>query len=195
MVGGDLQGLLQLVDGEGLRQDGAVYEDVVQALGLDLRDVITDLVIRYRELNPATTFYMTMNRKNIDPEEYDIIIDEACDLYPQWSQVSLQQYRPLFCSSERNPICTQQLTLRQLSDQGFIAFEDNGNLYRRLISVHENAGLALNLVAMCNDARCYFRLLASGMVIALLKEASRPPDGTRFLNVTDFHETIQFKAY
>lgn len=170
-------------------------EGPIRLLVLDMRDVITDLVIRYRELNPATTFYMTMNRKNITPEDYDIIIDETCDFYSEWEQVSLGEYRLRFCSSERNPICTRPVTLRQLSEQGFIAFEDNGNLYQRLMHAYESRGFTPKLVAMCNDVRCYQRLLAADMGVALLKEVPRPPEGTRFVTVADFNETIRFAAY
>lgn len=169
----------------------------IRLLVLDLRPSITNRVVQFREADPAATFYMTMNRKNIDPEDYDIIIDEECDRYPGWTPVALREYRLAFACSADNPLANRRVALRELANEAFIGYEDDGNLYRRMLKTCRNAGFEPRVVTMCNDVRCYLSLLTAGFGIALLKKDAPAASGARYkhMDVVDFDQTIRIAAY
>ena len=170
-------------------------EKPVRVLVLDMRLLVTEWVIRYRKLNPTAAVYMTMNRRGADLEKYDIVIDEECDRYPDWDSIHLGEHKLRFTCSDRNPIWLRQLKLCDLATEDFIAYEENGNLYRRLMKICKDAGFKPRLAALCNDAACHHQLLMANTGIALLKMHRRPPEGLRYLDVVDFDQTIRFAAY
>lgn len=175
---------------------GQAEEDrPIRLLVLDMRPSITNRVIEFRKLNPAADFYLTMNRKNIDPEDYDVIIDERCSRYPGWVEVPLREYHLSFVCSERNPLANRSVKLRDLENEAFMGYEDDGNLYRRMLKTCREAGFEPRVVSMCNDVQCYLRLLAAGLGIALLKKDAPAIPGTKYMDVVDFDQVICFAAY
>ena len=170
-------------------------EKPVRILVTDDRWVITELIVRYRELNPTATFFLNMTRRNADPDDYDIIIEKKCDRYPDRQVFPLGEYKLRFCCSTRNPICSRRLTVQDLAQEGFLGFEEDGNLFRCLLSICEEAGFTPKITAMCNDVNCYLRLLVGNMGLVLMKEWKHPPEGTRYLDMVDFDRSIQLMAY
>lgn len=170
-------------------------ERPIRLLVLDMRPSITNRVVQFRDLYPTAEFYMTMNRKNIDPEDYDIIIDEECDRYPGWTAVPVNEYRLAFSCSERNPLANRRVMLWELANENFMGYEEDGNLYRRMLKTCREAGFEPRVASMCNDVRCYFKLLAAGFGIALLKADAPPVPGIKYMDIADFEQTIRFVAY
>lgn len=167
----------------------------VHLLVLDLRPPITRQVIRFQEENPKATFYMTMSRKNADPEDYDIIIDEECDRYPGRAVEPLKEYKLRFCASEKNPVTGHPVRLRDLANENFIGYEEEGNMYRRMVKTCVEAGFEPRILSMCNDVRCFHMLLSAGGGLALVKGHGKPVAGTKFIDVVDFDQTIRYAAY
>lgn len=161
-----------------------------------MRPVVTEWLIRFRELNPTVKFFMNTTRRLTTAEDYDVIIDvDVKDRYPGWEAIPLRKYQTRFCCSERNPISNKPLMLRDLANESFLGFEAQGHLTSHMVKRCREAGFEPRIAAMCNDVRCYLRLLQAGVGIALIKKESRPHDGTRYLDIVDFDFEVQLMAY
>lgn len=152
---------------------------------------VTELVIRYRELNPAAILFLNMSRRDVDPDDYDIIIDQENSRFADRATLSLGEYKMRFCASLRNPICNRRLTVQDLAQEDFLIFEHDG----RVMAICREEGFTPKITTICNDLKCYYRLLERNMGIALLKEKRSPPEGTRYLDVVDFDHSIKLMAY
>ena len=166
-------------------------EKPVRILVVCERVNVTELVIRYRELNPTAILFLNMTRRDVDPGDYDIIINQENDQYRDRQAISLGEYRMRFCASLRNPICNRRLTLAELAQEDFLVFEEDG----KVMAICKEAGFTPKITTICNDLKCYYRLLERNMGIVLLKEKKSPPEGTRYLDVVDFDHSIQLMAY
>ena len=166
-------------------------EKPVRILVVCERVNVTELVIRYRELNPTAILFLNMTRRDVDPGDYDIIINQENDQYRDRQAISLGEYRMRFCASLRNPICNRRLTLAELAQEDFLVFEEDG----KVMAICKEAGFTPKITTICSDLKCYYRLLERNMGIVLLKEKKSPPEGTRYLDVVDFDHSIQLMAY
>ena len=171
-------------------------EEPIRVLMLAIMERVTDWVIHYRKLYPTATFRLDMSRTNMESEPFDILVDEDSDKYPDYEKFPLMEFKLKFCCSKENPLCGRKVRLAELADQEFVALKAGGRTHKHLIKACESAGFQPKIVAMCNDVRCYRRLISAGVGMALMLEDGRiPAEDAQYLDVVDYDCTYRVMAY
>ena len=187
-----LMGLDRAVEGLKPQQE----EEPIHVLMLAIMERVTDWVIHYRKLYPTATFRLDMNRRDMETDKFDILVDEDSDKYPGYEKFPLMEFKLKFCASKQNPLCGRKLRLAELADQDFVALKEGGRTHKHLIKACENAGFQPKIVAMCNDVRCYRRLITAGVGVSLMLEDGRSPaQDAQYLDVVDYDCTYRVMAY
>lgn len=184
--------------------DGAVCEianrgDDRQEIRLLVRAVrrwITDSIIAYNKMYPQVAFKTVFDFRETDYKNYDIVIDEESDRYPDCEGIEIYStWLRLKCSTE-DPLCGGNYTLRQLCDHKFISMGEESNMHKILTKSCGRAGFSPNIAIICNDIECYEKLIASGMGIGMGREDASDHDlGVATLDVSDFREKYSVYAY
>jgi len=137
-----------------------------------------------------------MSRKDAELDRFDILVDEDSDKYSDFEKTPLMEFKLKFCCSKQNPLCGRKVRLAELADQDFVAIKEGGRTHKHLIKACESAGFQPKIVAMCNDVRCYRRLISAGVGVALMLEDGRSPaQDARYLDVVDYDCTYRVMAY
>lgn len=171
-------------------------EAPIRVLMLAIMERVTDWVIHYRKLYPTATFRLDMSRMNLELEKFDVLVDEDSDKYPGFEKFPLMEFKLKFCCAKDNPLCGRKVRLADLADQDFVAIKEGGRTHRHLIKACESAGFQPKIVAMCNDVRCYRRLISAGVGMALMLEDGRSPaQDAQYLDVVDYDCTYRVMAY
>lgn len=187
-----LAGLDRAIENLKPRQEG----EPVRVLMLAIMERVTDWVIHYRKLYPTTTFRVDMSRMNMELDKFDVIVDEDSDRYPGFEKVRLMEFKLKFCCARQNPLCGRRVRLAELADQDFVALKEGGRTHKHLMKACESVGFQPKIVAMCNDVRCYRRLISAGVGIALMVEdGSNPAEDSQYMDVVDYDCTYRVMAY
>ncbi len=169
----------------------------IKILARAMRGEITERIIEYKTKNPHIKFKTVFDFNEMNVENYDIIIDEESDRYPDCERFLLYETQIRLCASETSPLCHKRWTLKQLSDQPFISIGENNGLHRILIKACKKAGFNPNIEVLSNDVSCLNKCIAAGVGIGLAREysgrASRK--NTRILDVLDFNEKQSIFSY
>jgi len=171
-------------------------EEPVRVLMLAIMERVTDWVIHYRKLYPTVTFRLDMSRRDQEMDKFDVLVDEDSDKYPDFEKILLMEFKLRFCCAKQNPLCGRKVRLADLADQDFVAIKEGGRTHRHLIKACESAGFQPKIVAMCNDVRCYRRLISAGVGVALMLEDGRvPAQDAQYLDVVDYDCSYRVMAY
>ena len=162
-----------------------------------LRSDITDAIIEFRKLHPQIVFKTVFDFSDQDPDSFDLIIDERTDRYPTLTCNELCRMGLSFTASKDSPLCGRKWTVRQLSQQAFVSMGENSNMHNLLLHTCQKAGFTPNISVLCNDAKCFEKLVESGIGIGLERSAAKGAHAERIcpLQVTDFHEQYIVCAY
>ena len=99
-----------------------------------MRSSITDKIIEYSEKHPDITFKTSFDFNETNFENYDIIIDEKSEKYPDYESFELYDMRLRMMVSDKSSVSNRRCTLQQLSDKPFISLGEQSNMHRILIS-------------------------------------------------------------
>ncbi len=162
-----------------------------------MRSKITDCIIEYNKNHPQIVFNTVFDFGETDFENYDIIIDEQADAYPDYEKFQLCSMRLRMRVSEDSPLCGRRLTLNQLSGQRFVSLGEQSNMHKILLSACKNAGFTPKISVLCNDIECHEKLIESGLGIGLGREIHKGEDfkKIRCLDVADFNESYVVYGY
>ena len=162
-----------------------------------MRDPITDHIIEYRSKHPHITFktVFDFNERNIG--NYDIIIDEENDCYPEYEKFVLYTTHIRFRASKDNPLCQKKLTLKQLANQPFVSIGENNSMHKILLDTCERAGFVPNIVVQSNDLRCNQNFIAADVGLGLGRDypGASLPENMVYLDVVDFNEKQNICGY
>lgn len=168
----------------------------IRLLVRSMRRKITDRIIAYRALYPKTSFKTVFDFREIQSQDYDIIIDTESDCYPDFDRFPLFHMRLQLKCAATDPLCGQPLSMGQLSGRSFVTMGAESNLHRQLYRACARAGFTPDIAIQCNDIECYEKFIAAGMGIALGRE--KPEDaanGVAYLDVTDLEEYYTVYGY
>lgn len=171
-------------------------EREIRLLVRGMRRRVTDLIIAYSKRHPQVAFKTVFDFRDTDYGNYDIVIDEESDRYPDCEGIEIYStWLRLKCAAD-DPLCGKTYTLRQLCSQKFISMGEESNMHKILTRACNRAGFTPNIAIICNDIECYEKLIASGMGIgAGREEAADREMGVEMLEVTDFREKYSVYAY
>lgn len=189
-----------------LEIDGAVGEIVSQSgddreikiLVRSMRRKIADLIIEYNAKYPSAAFKTVFDFGETNLENYDIIIDEETDSYPEYEKFELYSMHLRIKCASGNPLCGKKLVLKQLCNQKFISMGEESNLHKILVNACNRVGFTPDIAVLCNDIECYDKFIASGMGIAVGREKNdrdAAEEGVEYLDVTDFNERYTIYGY
>lgn len=169
----------------------------IKLLVRGMRDVITDYIIEYKARHPHIAFNTVFNFEDMNFDNYDIIVDEKADRYPQYEKFDLYTTKIQLRASSSNPLCGKSLVLKQLSDQPFISIGENNGMHEIFVSACKKAGFTPNIIIQCNDLLCNRKFVEAGVGIGLGRAYpwGEPLKGVEVLNITDFQEMQTICCY
>lgn len=155
-----------------------------------MRGEITDYIVEYKTKHPHIAFKTVFNFDDISFENYDIIIDEKTDRYPQYERIDLYTTRIQLRASSTNPLCGKKLTLKQLFNQSFISIGENNGIHNLFINACKRAGFTPNIIVQSNDLECNRKFVEADIGIGLDREYpwGDSSDKLVYLDITDFNE-------
>ncbi len=162
-----------------------------------MRGEITDHIIEYKSKHPHIAFMTVFDFDETNFENYDIIIDEKCDKYPQYEKIDLYTTRIRLRASAKSPLCEKKLSLMELSNHPFVSIGENNSMHKILINACKKAGFAPNIVVQSNDISCNRKFVEAGVGIGLGREYSHSEKSknVEYLDVTDFNEKQTICSY
>ncbi len=155
-----------------------------------MRGEITNHIIEYKTKHPHVSFMTVFDFNETNFENYDIIIDEACDKYPTYERIDLYSTQLRLRVSANSPLCRKKLTLKQLINQPFVSIGENNGMHNILINACKKAGFNPNIVVQSNDILCNQKCVEAGIGIGIGREYphANKPEGVKSLDVSDFNE-------
>ena len=169
----------------------------IRMLVCTTRSEITAAIIAFKQKFPKAMFRTVFDFSETDYSSYDIVIDEQKDGYSGYDRFVFMRTRLRLKAAAKNPLCGKPLTLRQLASASFISIGEQNSMNKILINACRQAGFHPNIAIQCNDIKCYEACLVADVGVALGREYPNAalPEGTRYLNVTDFDEVQTICCY
>lgn len=184
----ELQGAVRELTSES--EDTREIKMLVRAMRSD----ITDLIIEYKEKFPRARFIISFDFGERDLEKYDIIIDEMTNIYPKHQCFELYRMKLYMTVQNGSSLADRGLCLTDLRNESFISLSEQSNMHRILLKACKRAGFTPNITVLCNDIKCYERLIESGMGIGLARKR-KDTARIRYLDISDFDEEYAVFAY
>ena len=162
-----------------------------------MRGEITNYIVEYKTNHPHIAFKTVFDFDDMKFENYDIIIDEKTDRYPQYEKIELYTTKIQLRAAVTNPLCGKKLTLRQISDQAFISIGENNGIHNIFVNACKRAGFAPKIIVQSNDLLCNRKFVEADIGIGLDRAYpwGDPSDKLAYLNVSDFNEQQTICAY
>ncbi len=152
------------------------------------RSEITNRIIEYKQDHPQISFRTVFDFDVEDFDDFDLIIDEENDRYPDFVQLPLATLDLQLQVAKNSPLLEKKWQLRQLADQPFISIGENNGLHKILIRACKRAGFSPNIVVQANDILCRQRCIENGVGIGIGRSLHRSLFSITKLDVTDFKE-------
>ena len=166
----------------------------IRVLVRGMRRNITDMILRFKEKIPSCSFKVCFNFSETNFENYDIIIDEESELYPQYEKFEFFSTKLRIKCAKDHPLLGRKIKMKQLCDSNFMSMGEESNLHRILLDVCSQAGFTPKISVMCNDLECYEKLIAGGIGIAIGREKSLSPE-IFYLDVSDLDKRYTLYCY
>lgn len=160
-----------------------------------MRSDVTDLIIEYKAKFPNAKFIISFDFSERDFEKYDIIIDEMTNIYTKHQSFELYRMKLYMTVNSKNPLADKSLMLCDLADESFVSLSEQSNMHRILMKACKRVGFTPNITILCNDIKCYERLIESGMGIGLARKRKDTAKNIRYLDIVDFDEVYTVFAY
>ena len=160
----------------------------IRILVLTMRERIVNTLVEYQKNHPDVHIHAMFNANNDVPSQYDVIVDQECDAYPEYNQRELCSFQLCFKAPANSPLVGKMLTMKDLRNQSFITMDTNTELNSALLEGCKNADFYPNIVIRTNDPSYYTRCVQNKLGIGLWRKYNDPKnDGLEYLTVTDFH--------
>lgn len=168
----------------------------VKILVLSMRRIITGCIIDFKKVYPHIHFKTSFEYGTVDPNEYDIIIDDTPKKYVSFDSTILCRSNLRLKVARSSPLCGRKLTLHELRNEPFVTMSENGRLHAILMRACQNAGFTPKIAARINDLNCYHQFLTAGLGIGLGRDMQDETNsGLCYLDVQDFHEQQTIYCY
>ena len=180
-----------------LREVSPDSEDTreIKMLVRAMRSDITDAIIEYKAKFPKAKFKISFDFSERDFERYDIIIDEKSNTYPKHQSFELYSMELCMTAPPDSPLTKKRLHLSDLAEESFISLGEQSNMHRILLKACKQSGFTPDIAILCNDIKCYERLIESGMGLGLERKRKDTVRNIRYLDVVDFDEVYTVFAY
>lgn len=181
--------------------------DALNSFSTDIREIkilvramrgeITDHIIEYKTKHPHIPFKTVFDFDETNFENYDIIIDEKCDKYPEYERIDLYTTKVRLRVATKSPLCGKKLTLKQLRDYPFVSIGENNGMHKILIAACKKVGFTPNIVVQSNDISCNRKFVEADVGIGLGREYSHSgkSENIEYLDITDFNEKQTICCY
>lgn len=184
---------------QAMKDLSAASEDTreIRMLVRAMRGNITDYIIEHNRERPQIRFQINFDNAEEDFEKYDIIIDEKCDLYPNYHRIELCRMRLRLTVSRNSPLCRRKWTMKQLENQQFISLGEQSNMHKVLMNACKKAGFSPNISLRSNDMKYYEKLIESGIGIGIERDNPKSLEkrSIAYLDVSDFEAESAVCAY
>ena len=184
---------------QAMKDLSAASEDTreIRMLVRAMRGNITDYIIEHNRERPQIRFQINFDNAEEDFEKYDIIIDEKCDLYPNYHRIELCRMRLRLTVSRNSPLCLRKWTMKQLENQQFISLGEQSNMHKVLMNACKKAGFSPNISLRSNDMKYYEKLIESGIGIGIERDNPKSLEkrSIAYLDVSDFEAESAVCAY
>jgi len=184
IVFGELNSVTGLLSGQ--HTDNREVNILVRAM----RHEITKLVIEYKQHYPNSKINISFSCLEDDYHNFDIIIDEMSDLYPDYIRNEQCFSAVYMVVSKNHPLRERPLTLKQLSNEYFLITSEDNALYQGLLKACQRAGFTPKIALCCNDSQCYRESIESGIGIGLCRSRPTPRINTETFDVLDIPDFI-----
>ena len=174
-----------------LRQVSGAADDnkEIKILVKAIRALITDQVIRYKKTYTHTRFKLVADFDETNRDDYDIIVDTKCNLYPGYDVIELGKQRIYCYVPADSHLCNRRFQLKQLAQMPFVLMSQRGNQGKIFVAACKAAGFTPNIVAQVNDSACFRKMISSGIAIGVTGKFGTAVEGNTTLvplNITDF---------
>ena len=169
----------------------------IKMLVRSVRRDITDYIVQYKESHPKTSFKTVFDFAESNFDNYDIIIDEKSNSYPNWESFSLCSLKLVLKAASGKFPKNAKMSLSSLKNEAFVSFGEQSNTHRLLVNECEKAGFTPNIAVQSNDIDCHERFIESGICIGVGLEGNAPikSDRVTLLNVEDFNQRYEIYCY
>jgi len=160
------------------------------------RNRITNAITEYKKQHPRISFITIFDFAEKDNEDYHIIIDDNPQYGSEYESFVISDVPIRLKASETLSLHGKPLSLASLKNIPFVSMGESSNMHKILVKACAKAGFTPKIAVSANDILCYRKCLESGIGIGYGREDfSELPEGTRFLEVTDFNERQVVSAY
>ncbi len=169
----------------------------IKMLVRSVRRDITDYIVQYKESHPKTSFKTVFDFAENNFDNYDIIIDEKTNSYPNWDSFPLCSFRLVLKAASGKFPKNAKMRLSSLKNEAFVSFGEQSNTHRLLVKECEKAGFTPNIAVQSNDIDCHERFIESGIGIGVGLEGSVPLKSSKVtcLDVQDFNQRYEIYCY
>ena len=180
-----------VIDVSGEYADTREIKMLVRAL----REDITDYIIEFRKKHPQIAFKITLDFKENNYEDFDIIIDEKCNIHHDCEEFVLSKMRLRLMTNAESVLANKKLFMKDLAKENFVSWGEKSNMHRILDSACQRAGFKPNIAVMSNDTKCHRKFIESGLGIGLARDGARDSENMCALFVEDFNEIYTVCTY
>ena len=163
---------------------------VIKMLVCALREQVTNKIIAYKTKNPHIAFKTVFDFDETDFSDYDIIIDEKTDKYPQYGCVEFFSADVKLCASRNSPLRNKKLTLAELRNVPFISVGEHNGLTKILVNACKKNGFSPDFAVQSNDLSCTKKCVESGIGVGVVRIDGNEQFASNMshLDVLDFNE-------
>lgn len=154
------------------------------------RQFLLDSISAFRRSHPGAVFHLAHDFSVERIHQFDIIIDDASIDYDGFERTPIVLENIRIAAAESNPLCGQELTMADLRDMPFITMYRGSSMQRITVECCRRAGFHPNIIIESDDPQYLRKYIELDFGLAFVPEISwkGQMDGTRYLNITDFHE-------
>ena len=137
-----------------------------------LRRDIADYIIEYSSSHKDLSFRTIFNFNDENEDDYDIIIDDKPERYPDHESFELCSKRICLLACKDHPLCAKQLRLKDLCKERFISTGENTSTHKALLRACQNEGFTPNFAIYANDLFCWNQYVEAGIGIGVGRKSS-----------------------
>ena len=158
----------------------------IKIVVLSLRERMARALVAYQMEHPETHVCAIFNVCDPNLSDYDIIIAEGTDDYPEYERRELCSFQLCFTAPADSPLVGRRLTMKDLRNESFITM-DLESESSVLVTECKKAGFSPNIVVRTNDPHYYKKCAQMGLGIGLWRKYAVLSDSElSYLTVEDF---------
>lgn len=136
------------------------------------RRIVTDVAKNFNTIYPNVTVYMNNSKKG-GYGEYDLIITDELIDNENLSRETLIDEKIMLAVADSNPLCKKKkIKISDLKDSGFIIFDEQSVLQKKVNRLFEDEGITQNVIIQCDDPYYVRKYVSLGLGIAFVPTLS-----------------------